>query len=40
MKKIELIPNLEVGEKAALDKLEKFVTYDLVNYENIVTIQI
>lgn len=33
MKKIELIPNLEVGEKAALDKLEKFVTYDLVNYE-------
>ena len=33
MKKIELIPNLEVGEKAALDKLEKFVAYDLVNYE-------
>lgn len=33
IKKIELIPNLEVGEKAALDKLEKFVTYDLINYE-------
>ena len=33
MKKIELIPNLELGEKAALDKLEKFVIYDLINYE-------